>query len=319
MGGMLLGDSLARNNMLSFSRDAEREADRVGFEIMRQAGFDVQSTVAFFIRLQQASRFYESNAPAYLRTHPLTGERIGDMQLRLRDSRYRQRPDALEFQLLRARLRATADPSTEGRRNARSIAEQQVRLSPKAGPAPWYGLASIAFAQRDFTRVDAALAQAQAHAGAPHPYFEQLAARTRLAAGEPRIAAERASRALARFPDARALARLRAEALIASGQPADAVPLLKDDLLVWRSDARLWQLLGQAHGALGQRADMNRAVAEQYLLLGSPMQALDQLRRAQQAGDTDFYTASVIDARIRDVEPDARRELEELRQQGSQR
>jgi predicted Zn-dependent protease len=305
--------------MLSFSREAEREADRVGFEMLRQAGFDSQAMVSFFMRLQQAGRFYESNAPAYIRTHPLTGERIGDMQLRLRETRYRQRPDSLEFTLLRARLRATSDDSLEGRRAARGIAEQAVRQSPKAGPGPWYGLASIAFVQRDWPRVDAALAQAQALAGAPHPYFELLGARARLGAGDARAAADRAAKALARFPDARGLARLQAEALIAAGQPAEAVRVARDHLLTWRGDPRLWQLLSQAHEALGQRADAHRAAAEQYVLLGSPMSALDQLRRAQKAGDTDFYTASMIDARIRDVEADARREFEESRQRGGPR
>jgi predicted Zn-dependent protease len=319
MGGVMLGDSLARGSMLSFSREAEREADRVGFEMLRQAGFDSQAMVSFFMRLQQAGRFYESNAPAYIRTHPLTGERIGDMQLRLRETRYRQRPDSLEFTLLRARLRATSDDSLEGRRAARGIAEQAVRQSPKAGPGPWYGLASIAFVQRDWPRVDAALAQAQALAGAPHPYFELLGARARLGAGDARAAADRAAKALARFPDARGLARLQAEALIAAGQPAEAVRVARDHLLTWRGDPRLWQLLSQAHEALGQRADAHRAAAEQYVLLGSPMSALDQLRRAQKAGDTDFYTASMIDARIRDVEADARREFEESRQRGGPR
>ena len=319
MGGVMLGDSLARGSMLSFSREAEREADRVGFEMLRQAGFDSQAMVAFFMRLQQASRFYETNAPAYLRTHPVTGERIGDMQLRLRESRYRQRPDSLEFTLLRARLRATADATLEGRRAARAIAEQAVRQSPKAGPGPWYGLASIAHAQRDWARTDAALAQAQALAGAPHPYFESLAARSRLGAGDARAAAERAARGLARFPDSRALARLQGEALVAAGDGAEAVRVLRDHLLTWRGDARLWQLLAQAHEVLGQRAEAHRAAAEQYMLLGSPLAALDQLQRAQKAGDTDFYTASMIDARIREVEDDARRELEESRQRGGPR
>jgi len=319
MGGVMLGDSLARGSMLSFSREAEREADRVGFEMLKQAGFDSQAMVSFFGRLQQAGRFYETNAPAYLRTHPVTGERIGDMQMRLRETRYRQRPDSLEFTLLRARLRATADDSIEGRRAARAIAEQSVRQNPKSGPGPWYGLASIAFVQRDWLRVEAALAQAQSQAGAAHPYFELLAARARLGAGDAKVAAERATRSLARFPDSRGLARLQGEALVAAGQPAEAVRLLRDHLLVWRSDARLWQLLSQAHEALGQRAEAHRAAAEQYLLQGSSMAALDQLRRAQRAGDTDFYTASVIDARIRDVEDDARRELEETRQQGGPR
>lgn len=319
MGTMMMGNEAARSSMLSFSREAEREADRVGFEIMRQAGFDVQAMVSFFMRLQQAGRFYESNAPAYLRTHPVTTERIGDMQLRQQETRYRQRADALEYTLLRARLRATADDSAEGRKAARDLAEQQVRQSPKAGPGPWYGLAAIALAQRDFARVDAALTQAQALARGTHPYFEALGARARLEAGDARDAADRAAKGLSRFPDARALARLQGEALIAARQPAEAVRVLRDHLLTWRGDAKLWGLLSQAHGELGQRADAHRAAAEQYVLLGSPMAALDQLRRGQKAGDTDFYTASMIDARIRELEPEALREMDESRQQGGQR
>jgi predicted Zn-dependent protease len=316
MGGMIMGGEAARSSMLSFSREAEREADRVGFEIMRQAGFDTQAMVAFFGRLQQAGRFYESSAPAYLRTHPVTTERIGDMQLRQQETRYRQRADAIEFTLLRARLRATADDSSEGRRVARSLAEEQVRQSPQAGPGPWYGLAAIALAQRDVARAEAALAQAQALAGGAHPFFEALGVRARLVAGDARAAADRAARGLARFPEARALARLQGEALLEAGQPAEAARVLREHLLSWRGDARLWAMLAQAHARLGQQADAHRAVAEQYLVLGSPMAALDQLRRAQQAGDTDFYTASVIDARSREIEPEALRELEESRQQG---
>ena len=135
----------------------------------------------------------------------------------------------------------------------------------------------------------------------------------------PRATADVCAAALARFPDSRALARLRGEALIASGRPVEAARLLQDDLVTWRSDARLWELLSRAWGDQGRRADAHRAAAERYVLLGSPMAAVDQLRRAQKVDDTDFYTASTIDARLRQLEPDALRELEELRQQGSQR
>ncbi|HYF57426.1 MAG TPA: M48 family metalloprotease [Burkholderiaceae bacterium] len=312
MGGVMLGDQVARSNLLGFSRDAEREADRVGFEILRQAGFDTQAIVSFFVRLQQAARFYESNAPSYVRTHPLTTERIGDMQLRQRESRYRQRADSIEFQMLRARLKALADDTAEGRRNARQIAEQQVRQSPRS-TAAWYGLAAIASAQRDWSRADAALAQAQAQLGGTHPYLDSLAARGRLVAGDAAAALERTRAGLARFPDNRALARLHGEALVAAGRAPDAVRHVEEQLLVWRSDPGLWALLGRAQLAAGRVADSHRAVAEQYLLQGSALGAVEQLRLAQRAGTTDFFTASVIDARLRELEPEARRELEETR------
>ena len=91
---------------LAFSRDFEREADRQGFDIMRKSGLDVRGMSDFFERLQRAVRQYENNATAYLRTHPLTGERLTDMQNREQAQGYRQTPGSNDFQMVRAKLRA---------------------------------------------------------------------------------------------------------------------------------------------------------------------------------------------------------------------
>jgi predicted Zn-dependent protease len=50
------GQALATQSQLNFSRDMEREADRVGFGVMTQAGFEPSGFVTMFEKLQQASR-----------------------------------------------------------------------------------------------------------------------------------------------------------------------------------------------------------------------------------------------------------------------
>jgi beta-barrel assembly-enhancing protease len=316
LGGMLLGDQVARQSMLSFSRDAEREADRVGLEIMRQAEFDVQATVSFFGRLQQAGRIYDNNAPAYMRTHPLTGERINDLQLRIREDGHRQRPDSPEFPLLRARLRAGADTTGDGLRNARQVFETQTRGAQSGEPAAWYGLATAATLLRDFGRSDEALAEARRLLGRDHPYFDGLAITNRMGSGDVTAAVGLGRQSLERFPDSRSLVRLHADALLRNRQGAAAVRFLEERLEQFRGDGRLWHLLAQAHGMLNQRALAHRAAAEEFALAGAWLSAVEQLRMAQRAADTDFYTASVIDARLRELQVEARRELEEQRQQG---
>jgi predicted Zn-dependent protease len=82
---------------LAFSRDFERESDRLGFDILRKAGMDVRGMSAFFERLQGVVRVSENTATAYLRTHPLTSERLTDMQNREQSSAYRQVADSVEF------------------------------------------------------------------------------------------------------------------------------------------------------------------------------------------------------------------------------
>jgi len=138
-GLIALGGSVQESTMLSFSRDAEREADRVGLDILRQAGFQTKDMVAFFARMQQATRVYESDAPAYLRTHPLTGARMSDIQNRVLEQPYRQRADSLDFHLVRAKLSALANTSTDGLRDlSKTLVNQIEKGSYLNQTAAWY-------------------------------------------------------------------------------------------------------------------------------------------------------------------------------------
>lgn len=82
-GAAIAGSSaVAAQSQLNFSRDMEREADRVGFGVLTSAGFDGQGFVSMFDKMQQSSRYDDGSFP-YLRSHPLTGERIADMRSRV--------------------------------------------------------------------------------------------------------------------------------------------------------------------------------------------------------------------------------------------
>lgn len=310
-----LGGTVAQQQMLGFSRDAEREADRIGLEILRQAGFDANGMVAFFGRLQQSGRLYENSAPEYLRTHPITSGRIADIQSRLSETRYRQHTDSIEFRLARAKLRALADTGVDGLRLARSHFERALRersIDPTAG---WFGLATVAAAGRDWAGARKAIAETRRRlASGHHPFVERLAAQVELDAGDTAAARKLLDAALAREPGARALTRLRAAVLLVARDAAAAVPFLEDALVVHRSDPELWRLLSEAYGRLGQPARAHRAAAEQFVLLGATPAAIEQLRLAQVAGGLDFHTASQVDARRRALEAEWRIEQEERRE-----
>lgn len=79
---MVGGQAAATQSQLNFSRDMEREADRVGYAVMLQAGYDGTGFVSMFQKLQQASRLNDNGSYPYLRSHPLTTERIADMASR---------------------------------------------------------------------------------------------------------------------------------------------------------------------------------------------------------------------------------------------
>ena len=160
---MMGGTGLAAQRQLSFGRDAEREADRLGFQILRGAGFELNGMVNFFGRLQNASRNRTDNLPSYLRTHPMTGERMADIEARIRNLSYKQHIDSLDFLFIRSRLRVLQDDTPQGWRDATTAFLEQSRQGSRAQlMAAKYGLAMLAQRQRDSDRALTLLSELQA-------------------------------------------------------------------------------------------------------------------------------------------------------------
>jgi len=109
---MIMGGTAgSAQGQLNFSRDMEREADRLGFNVHAQAGFDSQGFVGMFQKLQQAARLSDNGNYPYLRSHPLTTERIGDMQARLGLGRtFAPVATSIEHAMMAARARSLMSP-----------------------------------------------------------------------------------------------------------------------------------------------------------------------------------------------------------------
>ena len=157
---------------LDYSREFEREADRMGLGNMERAGFDPRGMVSFFERLQRATRYSDGKAPGYLRSHPLTTERIADMQNRVDSMPVRRVADSSDYQFAYAKLRATSGSASEALvyyRNA--IAEKTILRSR----AEVYGLVLALRRNREFAVAEKELASLRGPAG-PSAWVEHLAA-----------------------------------------------------------------------------------------------------------------------------------------------
>ncbi|NMG33619.1 M48 family metalloprotease [Azoarcus sp. TTM-91] len=289
------GQAGALQSQLGYSRDFEREADRVGLQTLDAAGFDVRGMPGFFERLQRASRLYENNAPAYLRTHPLTSERISDMENRASALRYRQVPDSDDFRFVRAKLRAQAGSPTDALRDM----ESRVAQTPSDFTVR-YGLARAQLRANRLDDAEATLAQARKEAP-PSPFIETLAAELRTARKDPAGAVTLLSAARKSFPASTSLRYALIDAQIQAHRPADAAAGAREGIQVRGDDVRLWQLLSRANSELGKRTAQHRAQAEVYVLQGTLPAAIEQLELARKAGDGDFYELSAVDARLRDL------------------
>lgn len=288
---------------LDFSREFEREADRLGFQLLRDAGYDVHAMPAFFGRLQKAGRFQETGAPAYLRTHPLSIERMADMQNRAQGLPYKQLPDSLEFHLVRAKLRAEQGTP----RDAVFEAEAQLkehRFASEAGVR--YAMVSALMRARDWTRAERELGALQ-KLGAVDPMIDLLGARLKTARGDLVGARDVLAFAKARYPDYRPIGYALVESLQALGRHAEALVQTDALLAAYPGDATLYRMRAQSYAATGQRLLQHQASAEQYYLMGALPAAIEQMQLAQKSGEGDFYQLSVLEARLRQM----RSELDE--------
>jgi predicted Zn-dependent protease len=281
---------------LAYSRDFEREADRLGFQTLAQAGYDVRGMGDFFGRLQQAGRIYENNAPVYMRSHPLTVERISDMQNRVQSAPYRQVQDSVGFQLVRAKLRAQMGTPQEA---VREFGKQLREKKYTSEAATRYGLAyslwrakEVAAAQREVEALNALKVSS--------PMIAGLAAAIRMAANDPGSATTIYRDALQRYPQSRSLVYGYAETLLAGRQYATGLLFLEAQLQLYASDYKLYGLQARTYAASGKRLQQHRAQAEFYFLQGQLGPAIEQLQFAQQAADGNFFEQSAVDARLRE-------------------
>ncbi|ALV56496.1 peptidase M48 [Burkholderia cenocepacia] len=306
------GQAYAVDNQLRFSRSAEREADRVGFQLLAGAGYDPYGMLGFFERLDRAS-MGDAGVPAYARTHPLTGERIADMEDRARRAPYRQPRQSAEYGFVRARLRvlqnrAPTDISAEARRMQLEIDD---RTAPNVA-ANWYGIALANTLLGQYDAADKALASARSAFDARErrdddpatssPSLDVLAADIARRAGRTDDAVRLSALAQRRWPASHAAIVAHLQALIAARRFAEAQTLARAQAKADPEQPDWWDYLAKSSDGKGDVLARRRALAEKLALDGAWPSAIRQLKEARDAKDVSFYEQSIIGARLLEFE-----------------
>jgi predicted Zn-dependent protease len=161
LGIAMGGQAFALDSQLRFSRAAEREADRVGFQMLSAAGYAPYAMVAFFARLDRTA-MGDNGLPPYLRTHPLTGERMADMEDRARRVSYRQPRQGPEYGFVRARARVLQVKSASEYRDIASRLRSEINDETALNrSANWYGIALAQTLVGDYGAATEALGEAR--------------------------------------------------------------------------------------------------------------------------------------------------------------
>jgi predicted Zn-dependent protease len=297
--------AIAIQSQLNYTRENEYEADRVGFQRLDAAGFDDTAMATMLTRLQKGIRFADSNAPSYLRTHPVTYERIAEAQSRADGKPYHQVPDSLDFQMVRALLKSYNGTPQEAVAYF-DVAIKEHKYNNEV--AAHYGLVASLLRAENFKRAKVELATLEKMAP-PHPMVEAMAGHVLMESGDLDAAIARFKAALVRYPNKMQLVYDYPQALIKAKRPQEAVAFLEQQLQRFPDNGQLHRIAAQAYADMGKRMQQHFHQAEYYAWQGDLRGAVYQLEQASKAGDGDFYQASVVEARLRTM----RRELAEQR------
>ena len=105
MAGMAVAQGTAAQQQINFTRSNEHEADRIGIGALADAGYDPHGMASFFeVMARQQPASPEMRAPEFLRTHPVTTDRIAEARARAQDYPRVQSSDSTNYGIVRARL-----------------------------------------------------------------------------------------------------------------------------------------------------------------------------------------------------------------------
>jgi beta-barrel assembly-enhancing protease len=302
--GAILGSQAAQTQAyLNFSRDNEREADRIGFQYLTRAGFDAGAAGSFMDRLSRATTLNDtSGVPGYLRTHPMTIERVGDARALASNMPAKLAKENGDYHYIRALLRSYVGEGSDAVKHFESVIAERKFASESVAR---YGLAAALLRTRDFTRAKNELSSLKSK-GIDHPMVEALLGQLYLQNDEVDAAVKHLDVAFQRYPLHMQLAYDLPEALIRSKNPKRALSMLESSLAKHPTDVQLLSLAARASAELGQKLKQHRYLGEQYYQQGALKAALDQFELASKASDGDYYDASFVEARARTVKQEIR-------------
>lgn len=293
---------------LNFTRTYEEEADRIGLQLLQKSGFNTHAMPEFLERLQNSTRLLEGNAPNYMRTHPITSDRIAEIENRVQKQPYRLIPDSLNFQLVRTKLIAAQKTAPE----AITYFSDALGAQNYGNPiAQRYGLVSALLRNNEIKRAAQELATLRKQTQGNQmdrthpmsnnsPMIETLAGQVMRAEKNDAATLAFYRNAVQNFPQHRALIYDYADLLLQDNQAGIAVKLLTEQVTRHPSDTTLYDLQARAYAMLGKTLEQHQAQAYSYAWQGNLRAAMEQLEMAKQAGGS-FYQLSTIESDLREL------------------
>lgn len=263
---------------LNYTRQNEKEADRIGLRTMIDAGYDPRGARDFFVRLAEQSR-YTSKLPAMLYSHPLPDSRVSDIRARIDGMTPVNAPSSLNFYLAQIRTSVMYNQTPEYHvdfyqsRIANPNHHQTSNILNK------YGLALALMRNENYLAANKVVDELL-ETDSNNLFYLDVKTDIVLGLKQYQEITQLLEQKLQLMPNNQVLLLNYANALIQASENQKAVDLLKDFIILHPDHYLAWQLMADAYKQLGNRALFHQAQAELYALVLAYPKAIDELHTA---------------------------------------
>ncbi len=298
MAGVMAAQGLAIQNQISFTRENETEADRVGLGFLANSGFDPNTMPAFFETLGRRAGASEGLLPEMLRTHPVSTTRISETRSRAQQYSGPYNPDSLGYSLTRERMRVLSTPAGK---TALDYYAATITNEADATPAQRYGrgLALMAAGRAEAAApIFAALLEGDQTIIQYHTALGQALQQ----AGNDKAALATLNQARDLFPRNLPVTVRYAESLMQQGDSRQAHQVLLDLFNAVPPTPEQARLIARAANAAGDVADSYYYMAEYHLMGGDLPLAINQLKMALDVPELTQVQRAKFQARMEEVQ-----------------
>jgi predicted Zn-dependent protease len=293
--GVMMGtQGVAQKLVLSYARAMESSADQAAIKFLNATGQSGKGMLTLFQKLANQSLATTRNIDPYLQSHPMPLDRIRNLEVTAKASKYFDTPDRPEVMLRHKLMQA----KLVGFLNPMQTVYQRYPTSDTSLPARY--ARSIAMFRSGDTRNAVAVIDTLIRDLPSDPYFLELKGQALLEGGQPAQAVAPLRQTLNMLPNSGLIRIMLAQALLGTENPANARSALTELKLARKTEddtPQVYQLMAMAYGQLGDIPRADLATAEAAFFRGDKQLAEEKAKIAMatlKRGSPDWLRANDI-------------------------
>jgi len=297
-GALMASQAMGAQTVLDFTRENEKEADRVGIKILHKAGFDPRGSIDFFKTLQKGNPYSIGAAPSFLRTHPITSDRINDIENRLAEYPYKQRLDDPSFHFVKGKIKVFLQDKKSVIKKLETNIKNKSYLS-ELGER--YALTYAYLLNENLKEAQREIKWLK-NRNIKNPMIDQLEIEFLIQKGDINAAYTSIKKALKKYPNYRAFIYALANYFIETKSEKEAIKFLQSYVVIFKTDPELYKLLAKAYSLNGKKLLQYESLAESFYYSYNLQEALVQMDMAVRASDGNFYEKSRVESRLKQIQ-----------------